>query len=88
MDVRGCQSNTEYEMEIEFWEYKIVHFGAERWTNTGLPDDLNIQLDRLGLNGWELVAIHAISRPTLFPWGGSKTTAVVAYLKRRTASRG
>lgn len=69
----------------EPWEYKIVYIGAERWTGTGLPSDLNEKFDEYGAQGWELVATHSIERPSLFPWGGSKTVGVVGYFKRRVS---
>jgi hypothetical protein len=67
----------------ERWEYKIVHVGAERWTATGLPADLNQKFDEYGADGWELVGTDTIERSTLIPWGGSKTVALVGYFKRR-----
>jgi hypothetical protein len=68
------------------WEYKILHIGAERWTGTGLPSDLNQRFDEFGSQGWELVGLVSIDRPSFIPWGGSKTVGVVATFKRRVGS--
>ena len=70
----------------EKWEYKIVYCGAERWTSTGLPSDLNQRFDEFGAQGWELVGMVSIERPSLIPWGGSKTVGVLASFKRRVMS--
>ena len=70
----------------EKWEYKIIHVGAERWTATGLPVDLNQRFDEIGADGWELVAVVALERPSFLLWGGSKTVGVVATFKRRVVS--
>jgi hypothetical protein len=70
----------------EKWEYKIIYCGAERWTSTGLPSDLNQRFDEFGAQGWELVGMASIDRPSLIPWGGSKTVGVLATFKRRVRS--
>lgn len=67
------------------FEYRVVHFNAERWTVSGLPNDLNELFDEYGSQGWELVGTEAIQRASLFLWGGSRTVGVVAFFKRRLA---
>jgi hypothetical protein len=64
------------------WEYKIVHCSAQRWTGTGLPDDINETFDQYGRKGWELVTVESIERPSFFPWGGSTTVGLVAFFRR------
>ena len=59
------------------WEYRIVHFQADKWTATGLPKDLGQKFDNYGAAGWELVSIESIQRPRLF-WGASSTVATRA----------
>ena len=66
----------------ERWEYKIVHVSADRWTRTGLPEELNQHFDKLGTEGWELVGTEAIIRPNLFRAAG-QTVGIVAFFKRR-----
>jgi hypothetical protein len=68
----------------ERWEYKIVYVDALRWTNTGLPSELNEDFDRLGAEGWELVSIESITRRTLF--GGNQTAGLVAIFKKSLAT--
>jgi hypothetical protein len=63
------------------WEYKIVHVVADRWTGTGLPSDLNQEFDKLGADGWELVATDAIIRPNWFGFAGT-TVGLVGFFKR------
>jgi Domain of unknown function (DUF4177) len=66
----------------ENWEYKIIYVDAQRWTSTGLPQDLNQDFDAWGAEGWELVGTEAITRRG---WGyGSSTAGIVAFFKRRT----
>ncbi len=65
------------------WEYKIVKMRADLWTDTGLPDDINLKFDEYGAEGWELVGTDTIQRATVIPMGGSKTVTLVAYFKRR-----
>lgn len=40
------------------WEYKIVYINAKRMTSSGLPNDLNLQFDKFGKEGWELVKVE------------------------------
>ena len=40
---------------MQKYEYKLVHFNARLWTASGLPNDLNVQFDALGKEGWEYV---------------------------------
>ena len=68
------------------WEYKIIYCGAERWTSTGLPTDLNERFDELGAHGWEMASMVSIERPSLIPWGGSKTQGVLVTFKRRVSA--
>ena len=63
------------------WDYKIVHVVADKATATGLPDDLNVEFDRIGLEGWELVATETVIRPSL-GLSGSTTVGLVAFFKR------
>jgi hypothetical protein len=67
------------------WEYKIVYVGAERWTSTGLPSDLNENFDAWGAEGWELASTESIQRQTFFSYG-STTVGLVAFFKRRVAT--
>jgi hypothetical protein len=62
------------------WEYKIVHILADRWTGTGLPEDINIQFDQFGSEGWELVSTESLMRPGIV--SPLKTVAIVAFFKR------
>lgn len=59
---------------------KLFDRGAERWTGTGLPADLNTRFDALGAEGREMAAIQCPSR---IPWGGSKTEGVLMTFQRR-----
>jgi hypothetical protein len=63
------------------WEYKIVYIHAARWTNTGLPTELNQDLDAWGAEGWELVGTESLTRQGLLSLG-SYTSAIVAFFKR------
>ncbi len=67
----------------ETWEYKVLHIDAQKWTGSGLPNDLNLRLDELGAEGWEMVGTESIQRTSIFMWGGSKTVGMIAYFKRR-----
>ena len=64
----------------ERWEYQIIHVSAVQWTGTGLPTELNLEFDRLGTDGWELVGTQGIIRPTLFR--SAQTVGIVAFFKR------
>jgi Domain of unknown function (DUF4177) len=65
----------------EMWEYKIVHFSSQRWTSTGLPEDINERFDEFGKQGWELVGTEGIVRPGWF-WSAA-TAGIVGFFKRR-----
>ena len=65
----------------ERWEYKIIDVPANRWTRTGMPDDVNQQFDQFGTDGWELVGTEAIIRPSWF-WSAGQTVGIVAFFKR------
>ena len=64
------------------WEYKIVYVDAFRWTQTGLPANINKDFDEWGARGWELVATESVIRKGLFFWGAD-TVAIIAFFKRR-----
>lgn len=68
---------------VETWEYKVIYFGAERWTSTGLPSDINEKFDEYGSEGWELVATDSITRPSWWFGSGGTTVGIVAFFKRR-----
>lgn len=69
----------------ERWEYKIVHFVADQWTGTGLPNDLNEQFDKYGAEGWELVSTEGLVRSGWFV-RTTATAAIVAFFKRRLSA--
>ena len=48
------------------YEYKLIHFKAGLWTASGLPNDLNLQFDELGRDGWEYVDMKPILSGGLF----------------------
>lgn len=66
---------------MENWEYKVVSFDTGYWTKTGLPDDLNIQIDRFGAQGWELVNVVPLCKPSVFSYG--RTSSIVVFFKRK-----
>ncbi len=66
---------------MQKWQYKIVHFQADKWTRTGLPKDLGEKFDDFGSEGWELVGTEAIQRPVFFLRGGN-TVGMIAYFKK------
>lgn len=55
------------------WEYKVVETGGRK------PDKLQKELNELGQEGWELVAIAAPPKGQL---GALSTSSLVAILKR------
>ena len=67
------------------WEYKIVHFQADKLNTTGLPKDIGTKFDVFGSQGWELVGTEAIQRPRLF-LSGATTVGMVAFFKRPKGS--
>ncbi len=62
------------------WEYKIVHLVAAKWTSTGLSEEVGVRFDELGNEGWELVRVEPVLRPSAL--SGSYTAAFVAFFKR------
>lgn len=64
----------------EQWEYKVLHFDAQKWTWTDLPADTNERLGEYGAKGWELVSTESIQRPSGF---GATTVGILAFFKRR-----
>ena len=48
------------------YEYKLLHFKAGLSTASSLPDDLNVQFDRLGSDGWEYIEMKPIQSSGLF----------------------
>lgn len=66
----------------ERWEYKIVYITAEKWTSSGLPDDLNQHFDQYGAEGWELVNTESIIRSGFFA-PRANTVGLVGFFKRR-----
>jgi Domain of unknown function (DUF4177) len=66
----------------ERWEYKIIAVSADQGTSTGLPSNVNEECDKLGADGWELVATAAIIRPGWLP-SAAKTVRIVCFFKRR-----
>jgi hypothetical protein len=63
------------------WEYRVEHEDVTGWPGAGPPADLADRFTHLGADGWELVGTDTIEQATAF--GGSKTTTLVAYFKRR-----
>lgn len=70
---------------LEQWEYKVIYINAQGWTSSGLPADLNEQIDKLGAEGWELVSTQAIVQPSWF-WSAGKTAGLVGFFKRRLSA--
>jgi len=67
------------------WEYKIVYIDARHRTNSGLPEDVNIEFDRYGSEGWELVKIEPKMDGGFmaFSFGWVKlTVGYIAFFKR------
>ena len=48
------------------YEYKLLHFKAGMGSVSGLPDDLNLQFDKLGSEGWEYVDMKPLLSGGLF----------------------
>ena len=66
-------------------EYKIVYINARKWTNTGLPKDINIEFDKLGEEGSELVKVEPKLDGGFILFGigvCSHTVAYTAFFKR------
>ena len=63
------------------WEYKVVYFDTILWTSTGLPSDLNKQLDRWGAEGWDLVRTEAVLHRGWLP-PATYTAGIVAFFKQ------
>jgi len=61
------------------WEYKIVYINARKWTNTGLPKDINLEFDKLGEQGWELVKVEPKLDGGFILFGIGVCTHTVAY---------
>jgi hypothetical protein len=51
---------------MQKYEYKLLHFKAGLSTSSSLPNDLNIQFDKLGEEGWEYVEMCPIQSSGLF----------------------
>ena len=66
------------------WEYKIVRIDANRWTDTGLPNELNQDFDQWGAQGWELVGTESLIRQgfSWFFFSGSYTDGIIAFFRR------
>ena len=62
------------------WEYKIIYFSAKKWTSTGLPSGLGTEFDRLGNDGWELVRVEPLLKPSIL--AGSYTSGFLAFFKK------
>ena len=67
------------------WEYKILNIDAERMSDGELPEDLNVQFNELGKEGWELVKLKPVLTSgfffLFFGWATS-TDSFVAVFKR------
>lgn len=62
------------------WEYKVIFFSVQKWTFKGLPDDIGIEFDKLGDDGWEFVRTEPLLKPSAF--AGSFTAGIFAFFKR------
>jgi hypothetical protein len=51
---------------MQRYEYKLLHFKAGSATASGLPDDLNVQFDELGREGWEYIEMKPIQTGGFF----------------------
>lgn len=70
------------------WEYKIIYINARKRTSTGLPHEINIEFDRFGAEGWELVKAESKLSGGFMAFGfGSfhQTAGYVAFFKRPKA---
>jgi hypothetical protein len=70
------------------WEYNIIYINANKWTSTGLPDELNVKFDEYGREGWELVKVEPKldGGIIIFGFGWFKqTVGYVAFFKRPLA---
>ncbi len=68
---------------MDRWEYKIVYLVASKWTSTGLPEDVGVRFDEMGSEGWELVRVEPVLRPSVL--SGSYTAAFITFFKRPRA---
>ena len=67
------------------WEYKIVYINAKKRTSTGLPDEINLEFDKYGAEGWELVKIEPKLGGGVMAFGFGwlqQTVGYVAFFKR------
>lgn len=67
------------------YEYKMLHFRANMWSSTGLPEDLNVKFDELGAAGWEYLEMKPLlSGGLFFLFIGyfTRTNSMVAVFRR------
>ncbi len=62
------------------WEYKVVYISSEKWTSTGLPDDINVEFNNWGAEGWELVKIEPRLTGGFFIFGFGVATSTAGYV--------
>lgn len=51
---------------MEKYEYKLLYFNVDLWSQSGLPSDLNVKFDELGEEGWEYLEMKPIQSGGLF----------------------
>jgi len=68
------------------YEYKLLHFKAGLSTASSLPNDLNVEFDKLGDAGWEYVEMQPIHGGGFFIFGigiFTNTKNFVAVFRRK-----
>ena len=64
------------------WEYKVVTPKMEGWITKRVSAETYRELDELGAQGWELVAVTPVTANTGTSWGGT-TASFVFFFKRQ-----
>ncbi len=70
------------------WEYKIVYINAKKRSYSGLPDEMNLEFDEYGKQGWELVKIEPKLDAGFMIFGigyFSNTVGYLAFFKKPLA---
>lgn len=67
------------------WEYKIAYINTNKLNATSLPENLNIEFNKWGEEGWELVKVEPVIKGGyfFFLFGSfSYTESFIAFFKK------
>lgn len=67
---------------MEKWEYKVFTPKMEGWIKKKVSEATFEDLDALGKEGWELVAVTPVTANMGTSWGGT-TASFVFFFKRK-----